>query len=138
MTQFMTMANLRGVLKRLVALMPIGVSRFLYRLYSAAKGDRIHVAKKRNLLKNVVGSADGVRAVLLMDRRWVHYPDYRDRARWNDFLGSYKDEYISRGEALNDYDWQLIKATDYLYNRKNEMSCRGKTKRSRLSRLKKC
>ncbi len=30
MTQFMTMANLRGVLKRLVALMPIGVSRFLY------------------------------------------------------------------------------------------------------------
>lgn len=114
MTQFMTMANLRGVLKRLVALMPIGVSRFLYRLYSAAKGDRIHVAKKRNLLKNVVGSADGVRAVLLMDRRWVHYPDYRDRARWNDFLGSYKDEYISRGEALNDYDWQLIKATDYL------------------------
>ncbi len=51
MTQFMTMANLRGVLKRLVALMPIGVSRFLYRLYSAAKGDRIHVAKKRNLLK---------------------------------------------------------------------------------------
>lgn len=25
-----------------------------------------------------------------------------------------------------------------IYNRKNEMSCRGKTKRSRLSRLKKC
>lgn len=31
-----------------------------------------------------------------------------------------------------------VKSAGEGYNRKNEMSCRGKTKRSRLSRLKKC
>ncbi len=48
---------------------------------------------------------------------------------------------LEQTELIEDTNSGLIRRpylNNSVYNRKNEMSCRGKTKRSRLSRLKKC
>lgn len=46
--------------------------------------------------------------------KWCPYPNYRDRAAWDAFTGERKAELISRGEEYLDYEWRIIKATDYL------------------------
>ena len=55
-----------------------------------------------------------LKEILVLDRQWVTYPDYNDRASWDRFLGTFKDEYIRRGEKRLNYQWQVVKATDYL------------------------
>lgn len=55
-----------------------------------------------------------LKEILVLDRQWVTYPDYNDRAGWDHFLGTFKDEYIRRGEKRLNYQWQVVKATDYL------------------------
>lgn len=42
-----------------------------------------------------------LKEILVLDRQWVTYPDYNDRAGWDRFLGTFKDEYIRRGEKLS-------------------------------------
>ena len=73
----------------------------------------IYAYVERNLLQQ---SADvsKLKSVLLMDQQWVPYPDYTDRAGWDQFLGDYKNEYIKRGEKQLDYEWKVVKATDYI------------------------
>ena len=68
---------------------------------------------ERNLLCNRA-DAGQLKEMLVMDRRWVTYPQYADRRGWDDLLGNYKDAYICRGEKLLDYQWQVVRATDYL------------------------
>ena len=53
-----------------------------------------------------------LKEILVLDRQWVTYPDYNDRAGWDRFLGTFKDEYIRRGEKRLNYQWQVVKATD--------------------------
>lgn len=55
-----------------------------------------------------------LKEMLILNQQWVTYPDYSDRAGWDTFLGTFKDEYIRRGEKLLNYQWQVVKATDYL------------------------
>lgn len=69
--------------------------------------------EKRDLLQKAA-DFDKVKSALVMDRKWVPYPGYSDRAGWDKFLGEYKDEYIRKGEAYLDYEWKVVKATDYL------------------------
>lgn len=68
---------------------------------------------ERNML---VKQADEkkLKEILILNQEWVTYPDYTDRSGWDTFLGSFKDEYIRRGEKRLNYQWQVIKATDYL------------------------
>lgn len=68
---------------------------------------------ERNLLQKQA-DINCLKDVLVLNQQWVTYPDYPDRAGWDTFLGTFKDEYISRGEKLLDYRWQVVKATDYL------------------------
>lgn len=68
---------------------------------------------ERNLLEKQMGP-EQLKQVLVMDQQWVNYPAYSNRAGWDSFLGAYKEEYIRRGEALLNYEWKIIKATDYL------------------------
>ena len=68
---------------------------------------------ERNLLQKQA-DVDRLKEVLVMDRQWVDYPDYADRAGWDSLLGNYKETYIRRGEKLLGYQWQVVKATDYL------------------------
>lgn len=68
---------------------------------------------ERNML---VKQADEkkLKEILILNQEWVTYPDYTDRSGWDTFLGTFKDEYIRRGEKRLNYQWQVIKATDYL------------------------
>lgn len=68
---------------------------------------------ERNLLQKE-GDLDKVKASLVMDQKWVPYPAYADRAGWDKLLGANKEAMIARGEKLLDYQWQVVKATDYL------------------------
>lgn len=68
---------------------------------------------ERNLLQHQA-DINRLKEVLIMDQKWVTYPDYHDRDGWGTFLGTLKDEYIRRGEKLLEYQWQVVKATDYL------------------------
>lgn len=68
---------------------------------------------ERNLLQKQA-DMNSLKDVLVLNQQWVTYPDYTDRAGWDTFLGTFKDEYIRRGEKLLDYQWQVVKATDYL------------------------
>lgn len=68
---------------------------------------------ERNLLRKQA-DINRLKEVLVTDRQWVNYPAYSERQQWDDFLGQLKDKYIRRGEKLLHYQWQVVKATDYL------------------------
>ena len=73
----------------------------------------LHAYEKRNLLQKEA-DFEKVKSALVMGQKWVPYPDYSDRAGWDKFLGEYKDDYIRKGESFLDYEWRIVKATDYL------------------------
>lgn len=73
----------------------------------------IYAYVERNLLQQSA-NVSKLKSVLLMEQQWVPYPDYTDRAGWDQFLGDYKNEYIKRGEKWLDYEWKVVKATDYI------------------------
>lgn len=68
---------------------------------------------ERNLL-TCQADAGRLKELLATDRRWVPFPDYADRAGWDSLMGPYREEYIRRGEQLLDYEWRVVRATDYL------------------------
>jgi hypothetical protein len=72
-----------------------------------------HASAERNLLAQNNSPAK-LASMLVMDRAWVPYPDYNDREGWDKLLGDNKDVLIKRGEKQLTYQWQVIKATDYL------------------------
>ena len=72
-----------------------------------------HAYEERNIF---MGSAtpEQVKESLVMDQKWVKYPAYTDRAGWDALFGKYKDDYIKAGEKLVDFEWKVVRATDYL------------------------
>lgn len=57
-------------------------------------------------------------SLLVLNQKWVQYPAYYDRAGWDELLGDYKPQIIAAGEKYLNFDWLVIRATDYLeYNR---------------------
>lgn len=73
----------------------------------------IYAYVERNLLQQAADLAK-LESVLVTNQEWVLYPNYTDRSGWDQFLGDYKDEYIKRGEKLLNYEWKVVKATDYI------------------------
>jgi hypothetical protein len=55
-----------------------------------------------------------LKEVLIADQQWVPYPAYADRAGWDKFLGRAKGDFIKQGEAQLNYEWKVVKATDYI------------------------
>jgi len=67
----------------------------------------------RNLIKNRY-TFEQVKEALVMDQKWVPYPAYADRAGWDKLFGEGKSDIIKAGEKYLDYEWKVVKATDYL------------------------
>ncbi|TXH22576.1 MAG: heparinase [Chitinophagaceae bacterium] len=67
----------------------------------------------RNLLQNTANMQQ-LRAYLLTKEHWVPYPNYKNRTAWNQLTKGYANELIHQGESKLDYQWQVVKATDYL------------------------
>lgn len=78
----------------------------LYSVEASAYADR-------NMLQKIV-DADKLKTVLRTNQEWVAYPDYNDRDGWGKLFGPDKAEMISRGEKQLNYQWQVVKATDYI------------------------
>lgn len=74
--------------------------------------------EKRNLLQKEI-SKEKLRMLLSTDREWVPYPDYLDRQGWDKLTSAFKEELVRKGEAFLDYDWKVVKATDYLAYERN-------------------
>lgn len=84
-------------------------------------GVSAHAYTERNLLQKTAGSEEQLKEVLVMNQKWVPYPAYTDRAGWDELLGADKETLIRAGEKQLNYEWKVIRATDYLeYERSGE------------------
>lgn len=69
--------------------------------------------EKRDLLQKKA-DLNQLKSSLILNQKWVSYPDYKDRKGWDQLTSGVKDEIISKGEAALNYEWKVVKATDYL------------------------
>lgn len=70
-------------------------------------------AQDINLLTSSYASED-VRKYLAAGNDWVAYPDYTDRTAWNELVGPFYEQLLEEGDKYLNYEWQVVKATDYL------------------------
>ena len=68
---------------------------------------------ERNLLAGNF-SPETISEVLVPLQKWVPYPDYSNREAWETLFGRNRDNIIKRGERQLNYQWQVVRATDYL------------------------
>ena len=86
---------------------------------------QLRAYEERNLLQERA-TYEQVKEALVMDQKWVPFPDYTDRKGWDTYMGSLKDTYIQLGEKYLDYEWKIVKATDYLeYERSGKIEPMG-------------
>ncbi len=69
--------------------------------------------EKRDILQKEAAKI-GIAQSLVHNFSDLNFPDYYSREFWNDLPASIKNEYIQDAEAALDYDWPVVKATDYL------------------------
>lgn len=74
---------------------------------------QLNAYEKRDLLQHAADLAK-IKEALVMEQKWVPYPDYTDRNGWNQFLGEYKEGIIRQGEKYLNFDWKVVRATDYM------------------------
>ena len=68
---------------------------------------------ERNLLQKAA-SLETVKKVMITGQKWVPYPAYSDRSGWEKFLGENRVGLVRNGEQRLQYEWKVVKATDYL------------------------
>lgn len=73
---------------------------------------------QRNYLQNCI-TDEGLSASLIVNQKWVAYPDYKNRNAWDLFWGVNKDSVIHSGEQVLDYQWKPILAMSYLEFKKS-------------------
>lgn len=73
----------------------------------------VYAYTERNMLRQKTNVA-ALKEALVMNREWISYPAYTARSDWDRFLGEYKEDIIRLGEQQLNYQWQVVKATDYI------------------------
>lgn len=71
------------------------------------------MSAERNLLAGNF-NPETISEALIPAQKWVPYPDYNKRDAWEALFGRNRDNIIKRGERQLNYQWQVIRATDYL------------------------
>lgn len=69
--------------------------------------------EKRDLLQKEAAEISLGQA-LIKNFSELNFPDYQSRAFWNSLPDAIKNEYIKDAGKYLDYDWPVVKATDYL------------------------
>ena len=69
--------------------------------------------EKRDLLQKKA-AINQVKSCLILNQKWVSYPDYKNRSGWDQLTLGVKDEIVKKGEAALSYGWKVVKASDYL------------------------
>ena len=82
-------------------------------LVSANKVSAELSPKKRNILAKEAQKID-LAKVLVTDDSWSKLPDYKNRQFWLNIPEKIRKEYIAKAEGYLDYNWPVVKATDYL------------------------
>jgi len=82
-------------------------------LITALKGSAIPEIKNRNILAREAESIN-LQSVLLSDDSWNKLPLYNDRDFWEKVPPKLKVAMICRAEKYLEYEWPVVKATDYL------------------------
>jgi len=77
---------------------------------SAEAGAQI---KERNILAAEANNIN-LPNTLITDDSWNRLPDYSNRSFWESVPSNLRNEYIKRAEGYLDYNWPVVKATDYL------------------------
>jgi hypothetical protein len=70
-------------------------------------------SKERNILANKAKAID-LAKVLITNNSWNRLPDYKNRQFWQSLPANIRQEYITKAEGYLQYNWPVIKATDYL------------------------
>ncbi len=69
--------------------------------------------EKRDVLQKEAGEVNLV-TTLVKDFAAIGFPDYNDRSFWNKLPDNLRQKYIKEAEIYLEYDWPVVKATDYL------------------------
>ncbi len=69
--------------------------------------------KERNILAKEAKAIE-LSKVLITDNTWNKLPVYKDRQFWESLPENIRQEYIKSAEKYLDYNWPVVKATDYL------------------------
>jgi hypothetical protein len=69
--------------------------------------------RERNLLADEAGKIDLAHS-LVSGTKWNTLPGYHDRPFWESIPSGLRKDYIARAESYLNYDWPVVKATDYL------------------------
>lgn len=70
-------------------------------------------AEERNYLTGNLGP-DRIRECLVLNQAWIPFPAYSDRTGWDSLTGCFKADIIAAGEMYLDYEWKVVKMSDYL------------------------
>jgi len=70
-------------------------------------------SQARDLLSSAY-SPEKIQEMLVMHQKWIPFPDYYHRSAWKAFTASNRASIILRGKKKLNYEWKVIKATDYL------------------------
>jgi len=69
--------------------------------------------RERNILANEA-KAINLAKVMITDNSWNKLPVYKDRQFWEGLPANIKEQYITKAEGYLNYNWPVVKATDYL------------------------
>ncbi|RIJ48723.1 hypothetical protein D1614_09335 [Maribellus luteus] len=69
--------------------------------------------EKRDLLQKEATKID-LAASLVKNFSELNFPTYENRSFWNNLPAEVRNEYIEEAEEALDYNWPVVKATDYL------------------------
>jgi hypothetical protein len=69
--------------------------------------------EKRDVLVNEAKEI-GIGSVLIKDFSEIDVPTYKSRDFWNGLPANLKKLYVQEAEEAIDYDWPIVKATDYI------------------------
>ena len=70
-------------------------------------------AEERNMLGSLYNEQE-IEGLLLSGNSWITFPEYTDRKAWEGIPENIRKEIISQGEASLDFEWGVVKATDFL------------------------
>jgi hypothetical protein len=88
---------------------------FLTTLFLAVSGPasaEVNI-KERNILAKEAQNIDLAKNIIT-DHSWIKIPDYKNRLFWDGLPAGIRADYISAAEGYLDYNWPVVKATDYL------------------------
>jgi hypothetical protein len=68
---------------------------------------------ERNILANEAKAID-LSKVMITDNSWNKIPGYKERQFWESIPANIRQDYIKKAEGYLDYNWPVVKATDYL------------------------